>query len=111
MKTHHWPTVKKRLKKTIDQGIKILKEGGEEAKHIANQTAHFLELELDAHKLKSRIHKINYELGLSVSKSLENGRFHMSPRLKKLSTELANLKKSLKKREGQLHRLKFTTKK
>lgn len=104
MKNHHWPTVKKRLKKTIDQGIKILKDGGEDAKHIAIQTVHFLELELDIHKLKSRIHKISYELGVAVSKSLENGRFHTGPRLKKLSSELKSLKATLKKREGQLRR-------
>ena len=85
MNTHQWPEVKKRLKTTIDQGMKVLKEGGGETRNMVRQAAHLLELEIDIHKLKSRVEQTTYQLGTTVAQSMKNGKFQPTPKIKKIN--------------------------
>lgn len=97
-----WANVKKRLKKAMDQGMKILKEGTAEAKYMAGQTAHFLQLEMDVHNLKSRIEATANRLGHEIHKAMRNGRVSLTPEIKKINADLTALEATLKKKEYAL---------
>ena len=100
MQKTDWVEVKKRLKKAVDQGMKILKEGGEGARYVAGQTAHVLHLELEIHGLKARIATLMHRLGESVYKGRANGRVHMNPETGKIIQDLDLLTASMKKKSN-----------
>jgi hypothetical protein len=104
MERTDWAEVKRRLKKAVDQGVKVLKEGGQGARYVAGQTAHVLQLEMDIYGLKHRIARTTAELGEAVYKSLKGGRVQTTPEISRIVTDLDTLKSSLKKKQGEVHR-------
>lgn len=110
MQKTDWVDVKKRLKKAVDQGMKVLKEGGEGARYVAGQTAHVLHLELEIHGLKARIATLMHRLGEAVYKARANGRIHADPETAKLVQDLDLLVASMKKKEAEVRRTSITRK-
>jgi len=104
MEHTEWSEVKKRLKKAVDQGVKVLKEGGQGARYVAGQTAHVLQLEMDIYGLKHRIAKTTVELGETVYKSLKGGKVQMTSEIERIINDLDTLKASLKKKQNEVHR-------
>jgi hypothetical protein len=104
MQKTDWVEVKKQLKRAVDQGMRVLKEGSEGARYVAGQTAHVLQLEMDMYGLKHRISKVTSELGESVYKSLKGGKLQTTPEIERLIADLDTLKASLKKRQSEVDR-------
>lgn len=99
-----WAEVKKRLKKAVDQGVKVLKESGQGARYVAGQTAHVLQLEMDIYGLKHRIVKTTEELGEAVYKALKGGKMQMTAEIGRIIADLDTLKASLKKKQSEVQR-------
>lgn len=108
MERTDWVEVKKRLKQAMDQGMKVLKEGGQGARYVAGQTAHLLQLEMDIYGLKSGIAKTSTELGESVYKSLKAGKLQMTADIKRLIADLDTLNANLKKKQNEAHKMHLT---
>lgn len=110
MQKTDWVEVRKRLKKAVDQGMKVLKEGGEGARYVAGQTAHVLHLEIEIHGLKARITTLMHRLGEAVFKARKNGRVPMTPEIQKITQDLDLLTTSVKKKEAEVRRTSLTRK-
>ncbi|GEM_PF-6241598 len=110
MRTDEWSQVKRKFKKAVDQGMHFLKEGTEEARYVAGQTAHFIQLEVNIHSLKSRIEIVANQLGHEVQKEAKNGRLAMSPRIRELTSELGLLKAGLRKKETEIRHVSLVHK-
>ena len=108
MEKTDWVEVKKRLKKAVDQGMKVLKEGSEGARYVAGQTAHVLQLEMDMYGLKHRIVKTTTELGDVVYRAMKGGKLQMTPEIQRIVSDLDTLKSNLKKRQNEVHRTHLT---
>lgn len=108
MEKTDWADVRNRLKKAIDQSMKVLKEGSKGAAYVAAQTAHVLQLELEIHRLKSRIATLMHRLGEETYRASGNGHARVTPEMKKLTADLDFLKDSLRKREGEVKRTHLT---
>src|SRR5262249_46653728 len=104
MEQSDWTEVKKRLKKAVDQGVKVLKEGSQGARYVAGQTAHVLQLEMDMYGLRHRIGKIAGELGEAVYQSLKGGKVQTNGEVERLIDDLHTLKASLKKKQVEVQR-------
>ncbi len=102
-----WAEVRARLKKAIDQSVKVLKEGSEGAAYVASQTAHVLQLEMEIHRLKSRIATLMHRLGEETYQAMDDGK-SQTPEMKKLAADLDFLKDSLKKKEAEVKRTHLT---
>lgn len=103
-----WMEVKNRLKKAIDQSVKILKEGGEGAAYVASQTAHVLQLEMEIHRLKSRIATLMHKLGEEAHRSMSEGEGRANPEMKKIAADINFLQQSMKKKEAEVKRTHLT---
>ncbi len=103
MERTDWTDVKKRLKKAVDQGMKVLKEGTQEAKYMAHQTSQLIQLEVDVHRVKSRIETLSNGLGKEVHKAMKNGRIAVTPAMKKMNDEILALEKKLRREQSAIH--------
>lgn len=108
MQPTDWTEVKRRLKLAVDQGVKVLKEGGQGARYVAGQTAHVLQLEMDIYGLKNRITKTLTDLGEAVYQSLKAGKVQTNAEITRLIGDLDTLKASLKKKQNEVHRTHLT---
>jgi hypothetical protein len=104
MERTDWAEVRRRLKKAVDQGVKVLKEGSQGARYVAGQTAHVLQLEMDMYGLKHRVSKMTMELGEAVYKALKGGKLQMTTNIERLIADLDTLKASLKKKQNEVNR-------
>lgn len=103
-----WAEVKARLKKAVDQGMKVLKEGSEGARYTARKTAHVLQLEMDIYGLKNRISKTMTELGEAAYKAIKRGKFQKTAEINLLIEDLDTMTSSLKKKQNEVHRTHLT---
>lgn len=103
-----WTEVKRKLKKAVDQGVKVLKEGSQGARYAAGQTAHVLQLEMDIFGLKNRVAKLTAELGEAVYKSMKGGKLQMTADIDRIIGDLDTMKASLKKKQSEVHRTHLT---
>lgn len=110
MEKTDWEGVKKKLLRAMDQGVKILKEGTQEAKYVAGRTAHVLQLELDIYNLKSKLESAAKRLGHEVHKAIRNGRVALTPEIKKINADLTAIESALKKKEYELRHTSVTRK-
>lgn len=110
MQKTDWAEVRKRLRKAVDQGVKVLREGGEGARYVAGQTAHVLHLELEIHGLKARIATLMHRLGEAVYKGRTSGRVQTNSEIRKLIQDLDLLTASVKKKESEVRRTTLTRK-
>ncbi len=102
MQKTDWAGVRKKLKKAIDEGMHLLKEGTDEARYVAGQTARVLQIEMEIHRIRTRISTLTYRLGGEAHRMMRSGRLQASAEIKKVDTEIADLEEMLKKKEGEL---------
>ncbi len=105
MKNVDWLKVKARLKKAVDQGVKVLKEGGEGMSFVAGQTAHVIQLEFEVHQLKSRIAALFQKLGEVIYRS-KNGK--AGDQAREIQRDLDLLHASLKKKQAEIKNTHLT---
>jgi phytoene dehydrogenase-like protein len=108
MERADWVEVKKRLKRAVDQGMKVLKEGSDSARYAAGQTAHVLQLEMDVYALKNRIAKSMAELGEAVYNSRKGGKIQTNAEIERIIGDLETMKASVKKKQSEIHRTHLT---
>lgn len=105
-----WKNIRARLNKSVQDGLSILKEGGESAWHLAEETGQLLETQTDIHRLKSSIAKLNQHFGKEVHKTLKKGVGRITPVLKKINFKLSKLEQELAKKEKVARSIKRSVK-
>jgi hypothetical protein len=106
MNRQDWERSKKQMKKLLEQGIAELKELAAETSYMTDATAKVVKTELDVHRLRNRLEKVQTRLGREVVRAASsNGAIKPTNQIKKLIQEIRSLEGKIDADEKQIKKI------
>lgn len=105
MNRQDWEKSKKKMRSLLDQGIAELKELAAEASFMTDATSNVVKLEMDVHRLRTRLEKAQTRLGREVARSASgNGAIRATAGMRKLIKEIHQLEAAIQQDEKKIKR-------
>ena len=105
MDRRDWEKSKKKMRKLLEQGIAELKELAAEASFMTDATSNVVKLEMDVHRLRTRLEKAQIRLGREVARSAKtDGTIVATAAMKKLVQEIHSLESAIQQDERKIKR-------
>ncbi len=111
----HWNEMQVKAKELIEEGLKILKSGVNEAEYIAGKTADAAKLHMQAKKCRIEKYRTLHELGDLIFEKYETNskpqNLELTKHMKGLLTQVNKFDKTIDDAEKKLSKFTIATKK
>ena len=109
MKQKDWDKSKQQLKKMLERGIEELKELAAETSYMTDATTNVVRMEMDVHRLRSRLDKAHMRLGREIARTASpQGRVKNSTPIQKLIEEIRSIEKKIQEDEKAIKKIPLT---
>lgn len=101
-----WEKSKQRMQKLLEKGVQELRELAAEASYMTDATTNVVKMEMDVHRLRTKLEKTQMRLGREVARTASpKGRAHHSAQIQKLIEEIHVIDKKIQKDERDIKKV------
>ncbi len=109
MNRKDWDKSKKQMQGLLERGIEELKGLAAEASYMTDATSNVVKMEMDVHRQRTRLEKLQMRLGREVARTASvEGRVKQNTHVQKLIEEIRLVEKKIQRNEKDIKKVPLT---